>query len=117
MLPYDGYFVFYCTPKFNITTAVEQVNDHIVQSINSLFVEDDLVITQEELAKITKNIDLSMKGNGTIKDTLNEAVNQVNYQKEKEYMSQSFNPKLIPDDYGLDQPFSRGSSQMLYIAE
>jgi hypothetical protein len=87
LLPFNGYFVFYITPKFNITMAMDNLSSHFVQSVNSLFVEDELVITQEELNLITKNIDLSMKGGATIKETLNEAVQQVNYQKEKEYMS------------------------------
>lgn len=45
LLPYDDYFVFYCTPKFNITSALDDISSHLVQSINSLFVEDEIVIT------------------------------------------------------------------------
>jgi len=32
--PYDGYFIFYTTPTFNITTATNIINRRIVQSVN-----------------------------------------------------------------------------------
>ena len=78
LLPYEGYFVFYCTPTFNLQHLIDHVGEHLVQSVNSLFVDDELVITQDELEIITKNLDMSMKGGQTIKDSLNEAVEQVN---------------------------------------
>ena len=113
--PYDGYFVFMSNPTFNITsaltTAINELRSHFVQSA---FVNDELVITQEDIDAFSK-IPINKEGK-TIKDTLNEAVEQVNYQKEKEYMGETFNPKLVPDDFGLEQPFSRGGNQMLYVA-
>ena len=71
------------------------------------------MITQEEINAITQ---IPMKGGQTIKDSLNQAVDQVNYQKEKEYMGQTFNPKLVPDSFGLEKPFSKSGNQMLYVA-
>lgn len=70
--------MFYCTPTFNLQHLIDHVGEHLVQSVNSLFVDDELVITQDELEIITKNLDMSMKGGQTIKDSLNEAVEQVN---------------------------------------
>lgn len=87
-----------------------------MQSFNTLFSEDELVISPEDLSLITDTLDLQMNGGKTIKDSLNEVVEQVNYQKEEEMMRETFNPKLVPESFGLDQPFSFGSSQLLYVA-
>lgn len=81
--PYDGYFVFYSTPTFNITSAIEHFNGHFVQSVQNVFENDEIIITQEDIDAISQ---IPLKDGKTIKDTLNEAVDQVNYQKEKDYM-------------------------------
>ena len=78
--PYDKYFVFYSTPTFNITAAIDVINERIMSKwAQSLFQNDQIVVTKEELSTIA-NFDL--RGGKTIKESLIQAVDQVNYQKE-----------------------------------
>ena len=76
LLPFDGYFIFYTTPTFDIQNAVDGIHSHLVQSINSLFTSDDLTLTQQEISLLTSTLDQGMKG--TLKDSFHKVLKDMN---------------------------------------
>lgn len=48
LMPFDDYFLFFCTPKFNIDIAIDNIKKRLHGGLQSLFsADDDLEISQD----------------------------------------------------------------------